>query len=63
MINKINDLCKKYYSNIVDIRHKLHRNPEIGYAEFKTSKLAADTLTNICICRNCIGWKQSYSSS
>ena len=55
MINKINDICKKYYSNIVDIRHKLHRNPEIGYAKFKISKLAADTLTNICICRNCIG--------
>lgn len=49
MVNKINKLYEKYYSNIVDIRHELHRNPEVGYAEFKTSKLVANTLKNLGI--------------
>ena len=49
MINRINELCEKYYSNIVSIRHELHMHPEVGYAEFKTSKLIADTLTDLRI--------------
>ena len=49
MVNKINELCEKYYSNIVDIRHELHKNPEVGYEEFKTSNLVADTLKNLGI--------------
>lgn len=49
MINRINELCEKYYSNIVGIRHELHMHPEVGYAEFKTSKLIADTLTDLGI--------------
>lgn len=49
MINKINNLCDEFYEKIVDIRHKIHMYPEVGYEEFKTSKLIADTLINLGI--------------
>ena len=43
MINKINNLCDEFYEKIVDIRPKIHMYTEVGYEEFKTSKLIADT--------------------
>lgn len=49
MLTKINNLCEKYYTQIVNIRHQLHMYPEVGYQEFKTSKLISDTLTNLGI--------------
>jgi len=39
MVNKINELCEKYYDKIVEIRHHLHMYPEVGYEEFNTSNL------------------------
>ena len=49
MINKINNLCDEFYEKIVDIRPKIHMYTEVGYEEFKTSKLIADTFINLCI--------------
>lgn len=49
MINKINNLCDEFYEKIVDIRHKIHMYTEVGYEEFKTSKLIADTFINLDI--------------
>lgn len=49
MINKINELCEKYYSRIVEIRHEIHMHPEVGYKEFKTSQLVCDELRKLGI--------------
>ena len=47
MVNKINELCEKYYDKIVEIRHHLHMYPEVGYEEFNTSKLVYNELKNL----------------
>ena len=47
MVNKINELCEKYYEEIVRIRHQLHMYPELGYSEFKTSELVATELKKL----------------
>ncbi|WP_312287948.1 M20 metallopeptidase family protein [Terrisporobacter sp.] len=47
MVNKINELCEKYYDKIVEIRHQLHMYPEVGYEEHNTSKLVYNELKNL----------------
>lgn len=47
MINKINELCDKYYDKIVQIRHELHMHPEVGYEEINTSTLVANELRKL----------------
>ncbi len=47
MVNKINELCEKYYDKMVEIRHTLHMYPEVGFNEFNTSKLIATKLKEL----------------
>src|SRR5258706_3485251 len=44
---KINNLSKKYSEDIVSLRRTIHRNPELSFKEFETSKLVFDKLTKI----------------
>ena len=41
MVENINDFIikesEKYYNEVVNIRRKIHMNPELGDEEFKTS--------------------------
>ncbi|GAB7140876.1 M20 family metallopeptidase [Deferribacterales bacterium RsTz2092] len=49
LTDDIKRLIDKHYDKAVNIRHTLHRNPEIGHEEFQTSKLIADTLVSLGI--------------
>lgn len=43
-MSKINSTAKKCFDEIVAIRRDIHRHPEIGRTEFRTSKLIRDKL-------------------
>ncbi len=43
----IETIGEKYKSKIINLRETIHMNPEIGFEEFQTSKLVADTLKEI----------------
>ncbi|ONI46255.1 N-acyl-L-amino acid amidohydrolase [Candidatus Epulonipiscium fishelsonii] len=49
MAKDINLIAQKYLTKIVELRELIHMYPEDGYCEFKTSKLVADTLTELGI--------------
>ena len=42
--NKIKELAEKYFSEMLSIRRHLHKNPEISFEEFQTSKFIASKL-------------------
>lgn len=39
MNDKIKELCRKVYPEAIELRRKLHENPELGRKEFDTTKL------------------------
>jgi len=45
----IQALAGKYYPAMVELRHAIHRNPELGYEEHATARLVADTLARLGI--------------
>lgn len=45
----INELAEKYEKKVIELRELIHMYPEDGFCEFKTSKLVADTLTELGI--------------
>jgi amidohydrolase len=42
---RIQQLAKQYADEFIDIRHRLHANPELSYREFETSAFIQDKLT------------------
>ena len=46
MIDKIKHLSKKYYEEIVQIRRHLHKNPELSFQEYNTSRYIKKILDN-----------------
>ncbi len=42
---RIQQLAKKYADEFIDIRHRLHANPELSYLEFETSAFVQEKLT------------------
>jgi amidohydrolase len=44
---KINTLSKKYTAGIIDLRRKIHTNPELSFLEFETSQLIFDKLKRL----------------
>jgi len=46
---KVNGLVEKYVSDIIEKRHVIHQNPELGNREFETAKLIADHLRSLDI--------------
>ena len=45
MLQKIQQLAKKYAEEFIAIRHHIHANPELSYQEFKTSKFIQQKLS------------------
>lgn len=43
----ITEIASKYEQKVIELRELIHMYPEDGFAEFKTSKLVADTLTEL----------------
>jgi carboxypeptidase Ss1 len=43
------DEIKEYENEIIEIRRKLHENPELSYQEYETAKLVADKLRALAI--------------
>lgn len=41
---KIKELASKYAPELIEIRHRIHANPELSYKEFDTSKLVQEQL-------------------
>ncbi len=46
-IEKIKSLAEKFFPRVIELRHKIHANPELSWQEFETSKLVAQTLKQI----------------
>lgn len=46
-------LLKKYYQDIVHVRHYLHENPELGFEEFKTAQKICEYLDKYGISYKC----------
>ncbi|TAL41213.1 MAG: amidohydrolase [Chitinophagaceae bacterium] len=44
MIDKIKKLSKLYAPEFIEVRHRLHANPELSYQEFETSKFVQSKL-------------------
>jgi amidohydrolase len=44
-VSKINSAARQCFDEIVAIRRDIHRHPEVGMTEFRTSKLIRDKLT------------------
>ena len=44
MKEKIKSLSEKYFARVVELRRKIHANPELSWAETETSKLVAEEL-------------------
>lgn len=49
MIDRVKELSDKNYERIKDIRHLIHMHPEIGFEEFKTSKIIVGELEKLNI--------------
>ena len=43
-LNKIIELSNKYEDFVLDIRRKIHKNPELSFKEYKTSELIIEEL-------------------
>ena len=46
---KVDGLVDRYVSEIIEIRHQIHQNPELGNSEFETAKLIAEHLRSLGI--------------
>lgn len=46
---RIKELSELYYEKMIQIRHKIHMNPELGYEEHGTSRLIASVLDTLNI--------------
>ncbi|MEO8772061.1 MAG: M20 family metallopeptidase [Ferruginibacter sp.] len=46
MLDKIKSLATSYSSELIEVRHHLHANPELSYQEFETSKFIQQKLTS-----------------
>ena len=46
---KVDGLVDRYVSEIIEIRHQIHQNPELGNREFETAKLIAEHLRSLGI--------------
>ena len=44
MIEKIKNISLNIYDEIIQIRHHLHKHPELSFEEFNTSKSIQDFL-------------------
>ncbi len=42
--NKIQQLSKEYYQEIIGVRHHIHANPELSFEEYNTAKFIATKL-------------------
>lgn len=42
--DKIKALSNEFYEEVVEIRHEIHRHPEIGFEEVNTARLVMETL-------------------
>ncbi|MCI0450426.1 MAG: M20 family metallopeptidase [Chlorobi bacterium] len=49
--SKIKKLAEKYSKEIIDLRRKIHRNPELSFEEYETSKLVYEKLSKLKIDR------------
>ena len=47
--NAIDGLTEKITAELVQIRHTIHQNPELGFEEFETAKLVSGTLDRLGI--------------
>lgn len=47
MIARIKELSNKYFPRVIELRRKIHANPELSWEEFETSKLVADVLSKM----------------
>ena len=47
MLEKIKELSKQNFKNLVDIRRDIHANPEIGMLEFRTQELIINYLNKL----------------
>ena len=43
----IKKAVKKYAPTIIELRHQIHQNPEMGNREFKTAKIVANHLNSL----------------
>lgn len=46
---KIKDLSAKYSREVIELRRKIHRNPELAFNEFETTKLVQEKLKKLRI--------------
>jgi amidohydrolase len=44
---KISSLSKKYAKDIIELRREIHRNPELAFQEYETSKLIYNNLSKL----------------
>jgi amidohydrolase len=47
--DELKQLCREIYGQVVEIRHILHRQPELGYQEFQTAALVENYLNKWAI--------------
>lgn len=47
MLNKVKELSKKKFNDLVDLRRDIHANPEIGGEEFRTQSLIINYLNKL----------------
>lgn len=55
IIEKIIDKCDKYEDETIELRRKIHKNPELSNKEYETSKLVENYLLNLGIKTKRIG--------
>jgi len=44
---KVDEAANRYAPEIIELRHRIHQNPELGNREFKTAELIADHLRKL----------------
>jgi amidohydrolase len=49
LTERIKELSSEHFAAIADIRHKIHRHPELGDEEYATAKLIAEVLASLGI--------------